>query len=64
MYIKIPLDVLDKMPIRDRKYYMHKYNEYMEMRESAMNGGGGSSTTDISMFTNLSQGITGDEVFE
>ena len=49
MYIKIPLDVLDKMPIRDRKYYIHKYNEYMEARNAAMD---------------MSQGVTGDDIFE
>ena len=27
-YMKIPFDILDNMPIRDRKYYIHKYNEY------------------------------------
>ena len=62
MYIKIPFDVLDRMPIRDRKYYIHKYNEYMEKRNNAINNA--SSTTDISQFTNMSQGVTGDEIFE
>ena len=62
MYIKIPFDVLDRMPIRDRKYYIHKYNEYMTARENAMNHS--SSTTDISQYTNMSQGVTGDAVFE
>lgn len=38
MYIKIPFDTLDKMPIRDRKYYIQKYNEYMEMKEKVMKG--------------------------
>ena len=61
MYVKIPLDILDKMPIRDRKYYIHKYNEYMEARNNALNNS--SSTTDISMFTNMSQGVTGEDVF-
>lgn len=64
MYIKIPLDVLDKMPIRDRKYYIYKYNEYMEARNAALEGNSTSHSTDISMFTNLSQGVTGDDVFE
>lgn len=65
MYVKIPFDVLDKMPIRDRKYYIHKFNEYMEERNAAMQGDGGSSTsTNIGMFTNLSQGVSGDEVMD
>ena len=64
MYIKIPLDVLDRMPIRDRKYYIYKYNEYMEARNAAMEGNSSSHSTDISMYTNMSQGVTGDDVFE
>ena len=62
MYIKIPFDILENMPIRDRKYYIHKYNEYMEARENAINNT--SSTSDISMYTNMSQGVTGDDVFD
>ena len=62
MYIKIPFDVLERMPIRDRKYYIHKYNEYMIARENAMNHS--TSTTDINTYTNMSQGVTGDEIFE
>jgi len=66
MYVKIPFDVLDKMPIRDRKYYIHKYNEYMEARNAAMqeSAGGSSSTSNIGMFTNLSQGVSGDEAMD
>jgi hypothetical protein len=63
MYIKIPFDVLDRMPIRDRKYYIHKFQEYMEAKNRAMEGGG-TSTTDIGSYTNMSQGITGDEVYD
>jgi hypothetical protein len=59
MYVKIPFDILQNMPIMDRKYYIHKYNEYMEARNEAMNGGGG-STADISSYTNMSQGIVGE----
>ena len=62
MYVKIPFDVLDKMSIRDRKYYIHKYNEYMEARNAAMSGENSKSTTDIGMFTNMSQGVSGDDV--
>lgn len=54
MYIKIPFDVLDKMPIRDRKYYIHKYNEYMEQRNAAIEGN--SSVDDIEAYTEMSQG--------
>lgn len=62
MYVKIPLDVLDKMPIRDRKYYIHKYNEYMEQKNAAMEGNNSSSITDISSYTSLSQGLTDDDI--
>jgi hypothetical protein len=50
------------MPIRDRKYYIKRYNQYMEERENAANNT--SSTSDISMYTNMSQGVVGDEIFE
>lgn len=36
MYIKIPFDVLERMTIMDRKYYILKYNEYMEARKEAI----------------------------
>jgi hypothetical protein len=62
MFMKIPFDVLDRMPIRDRKYYIKRYNQYMEERENAANNT--SSTSDISMYTNMSQGVVGDEIFE
>lgn len=65
MYIKIPFDVLDRMPIRDRKYYIHKYQEYVEARNKAIEGNsGGGSTTDIGSYTNMSQGVTGDDVYD
>ena len=65
MYIKIPFDVLEKMPIIDRKYYIHKYNEYMEARNAAIEGNGNSSsTTDIGRYTSMSQGLNGDEIAE
>ena len=63
MYIKIPFNVLDKMPIRDRKYYIHKYNEYMEARNAALEGNS-TTTTDIGAYTNMSQGVSGDEIFD
>jgi hypothetical protein len=63
MYIKIPFDVLDKMPIRDRKYYIHKFEEYMTARNNSIENDG-SSSTDIGAYTNMSQGVTGDEVYD
>ena len=65
MYIKIPFDILDKMPIRDRKYYIHKYNEYMEARNAAIEGSStSSSTANIGAYTNMSQGLTSDDIFD
>ena len=65
MYVKIPYEALMKMPVMDRKYYIHKYNEYMEARNDAMNGNeGGSSSHDISKYTNMSQGLDGDDIAE
>ena len=64
MYIKIPFDILDKMPIRDRKYYIHKFNEYMEAKQRALDGNKSTTTTDIGAYTNMSQGVSGDEIFD
>lgn len=65
MYVKIPFDVVMNMPIMDRKYYIHKYNEYMEARNEAMNGNdGGSSSSDISRYTSMSQGLNADDIAE
>jgi len=65
MYVKIPFDELEKMPIMDRKYYINKYIEYVEARNSAMNDGGGSSSvSDISNYTSMSQGLNGDDIAE
>ena len=63
-YMKIPFDILDNMPIRDRKYYIHKYNEYMEARNAAMEGKSSNSTSNIGAYTSMSQGLTGDYIAE
>jgi hypothetical protein len=62
MYVKIPFDVLQNMPIMDRKYYIHKYNDYMEAKNAAMNGE--KSSSDISRYTSMSQGLNGDDIAE
>lgn len=64
MYVKIPFDVLERMPIMDRKYYIHKYNEYMEARNAAIEGNNSKSSSDISSYTSLSQGLNGDDIAE
>ena len=63
-YMKIPFDILDNMPIRDRKYYIHKYNEYMEERNAAMEGKSSNSTNNIGAYTSMSQGLTSDDIAE
>ena len=65
MYVKIPFDVLEKMPIMDRKYYINKYIEYVNARNDAMNNGGSStSSSNISNYTSMSQGLDGDDIAE
>ena len=65
MYVKIPFDVLEKMPIMDRKYYIDKYIEYVNARNDAMNNGGSSSSnSNISNYTSMSQGLDGDDIAE
>ena len=58
-YVGIPFNILDKMPVRDRKYYIHKYNEYMEERNRAMSGAMSNEITGegLSDFTDQSQGL-------
>ena len=65
MYVKIPFDVLEKMPIMDRKYYINKYVEYVEARNASMNeGGSSSSNSNISNYTSMSQGLDGNDIAE
>ena len=54
-YVGIPLDVLDKMPVRDRKFYIAKHNQYVEAENQTRNGGNASSTEAIEGFTSLEQ---------
>lgn len=37
-YIGIPLDILDKMPTRDRKFYIAKHNGLVKETEKEDNG--------------------------
>lgn len=50
------------MPVRDRYYYIHKYNLFMEEKSRAMQGDNSSSTTDISKYTSMSQGLTDEDL--
>jgi hypothetical protein len=40
------------------------YNEYMEARNAAMQGNGSSTSSDISKYTSMSQGLNGDDIAE
>ena len=60
----ISKSVLEKMPIMDRKYYIDKYVEYVNMRNAAMEGGDSSTTSNISNYTSMSQGLNGDDIAE
>ena len=56
-HIGIPFDTLYKMSIRDRKFYIMKYNKLIEQQNEAANHT--TSTEDISRFTDMSQGVVG-----
>jgi len=57
-YIKIPLEALERMPVRDRKYYILKHNEATDAErqeyENARNGGS-TRTEAIDAFTDIDQ---------
>lgn len=56
-HVGIPFTELMKMPVRDRRYYIFKYNEYMEAQNEAMNNQGGASNSTFSQATKDSQGV-------
>lgn len=47
------------MPIRDRKFYIHQYNVYMEEKQRAQEGGGGGSSMNIDAATDMAQNDLG-----
>lgn len=58
-YIGIPLNILDKMPIRDRKFYIAKHNGIVEVEKKKSEEKNGGSHVDglfIDGFTDMSQG--------
>ena len=50
-YLKIPIDTLWKMRVRDRRFIISRHNK--DAREEMTNSNSGSSTTDIDRFTDL-----------
>ena len=52
-HIGIPFDILDRMPTRDRKYYIMKHNNETEKHDNRKDG---TSTTEaIDKFTDIHQ---------
>lgn len=47
------------MPIRDRKFYIQQYNEYMEEKAKASQGGKGGGSMDIDAATDMAQNDLG-----
>lgn len=59
-YIKIPFDILYKMPTRERKFYIKRHNDTIkEENEQYENAQGNNSstthTTDVNKFAAMSQ---------
>ena len=42
-YVGIPFEMLDKMPVRDRRYYIYKHNKYVEKEQEEYNKANGES---------------------
>lgn len=43
------------MPIRDRKFYIHQYNLYMEEKQNALDGVSSGGSMDINTATDMAQ---------
>lgn len=54
-YIGIPFDILNKMPIRDRKFYIAKHNGIVEDEKKKQNGDSKIDGLMIDKFTDYSQ---------
>lgn len=54
-YIGIPFDILEKMPIRDRKFYIAKHNGIVEEENKKYNKDSHVSGEMINKFTDMSQ---------
>ena len=54
-YIGIPFDILDRMPVRDRKYYIAKHNGEVERENKESDGGPEISDESINTYANLAQ---------
>lgn len=54
-YIGIPFDILNKMPIRDRKFYIAKHNGVVDEEKNKTNGNSIINGEMINKFTDFSQ---------
>ena len=54
-FIGIPLDILYKMPIRDRKFYIAKHNGIVDEENNRRNGNTKINGEMINKFTDMSQ---------
>jgi hypothetical protein len=54
-YIGIPFNELYKMPTRDRKFYIKRYNDYVDNMNSQYEGNQTTYNGDISAYTDIEQ---------
>ena len=61
-YVGIPFEELYSMPVRDRKYFIIKHNEYAKKERKAIEGKGeGNETSMIDGYTDIEQAKIGRE---
>ena len=53
-YVGIPFEVLDKMPVRDRRLYISLHNIHVQKENERMNGNS-TRSSDIDAFTDMEQ---------
>ena len=53
-YVGIPFDVLDRMPTRDRKFYILRHNKAVEEENARMHHETTNTTSDIEPYTKQS----------
>lgn len=54
-HVGIPFDILDKMPTRDRKYYIAKHNEILDGEKSKHSKNDTVNGVMINKFTDMEQ---------
>lgn len=59
-YIGIPFDILDKMPVRDRRFYIMRHNRLTQEEQARYEGTKSTNVVDgqfIDKFTDMAQGF-------